>query len=74
MSKIHKYMIPKKEGFQIRIVDQHDGKAHHVTYGLWAGIILVLLLPSRKGKEPKHIRTKDATKAYSLMLRSLGLL
>ena len=74
MSQIHKHMIPKKTNYQVRIVEPHDGRPTHVTYGIWVGIFLILMLPSRKGKKTKTVRTKDATKSYSLLLRSLGML
>ena len=74
MSELHRHMIPRKNNFQIRIVEPHHGRPTHVTYGIWVGIFLILMLPSRKGAKKQEIRTDDATKGYSLLLRSLGML
>ena len=73
MSRLHKHLIPKRKNFQVRIIEPHDGKPKHVTYGIWIGIFLILMLPSRKGTN-RQVKPEDVTKGYSMLLRSMGLM
>tara|TARA_A100001035_G_scaffold273202_1_gene263411 strand:+ start:696 stop:911 length:216 start_codon:yes stop_codon:yes gene_type:complete len=69
---IHKHIVPKKGKFKVKLSEGKSGKPSHVVYGLWAAVVVIMLLPDKKRQ--RDVEHKDVMKSYDVLMRTLGLL
>jgi len=66
---IHKHLIPPKKNFKIKLKEGKTDKPTHIVYGIWAGVALIALLPSKKERE---VSQREIFKMYGVLMRTLG--
>ena len=69
---IHKHIVPKKGKFKVKLAEGRSGKPSHVVYGLWAAVVVIMLLPDKKRE--RDLEHKDVMKSYDVLMRTLGIL